>query len=920
MHALWAALSEGRFRDALDNLRASQQDETLSSDERDVLMSELLERIGRPMEARQLARRVLARMTTATALHVRCLTILGSLAQDAGDLISAVEYLKSALQRAEESGAWREGAWARLRLFLVLADTTSPESLATQLGELRRAVIRLGDPAMTVALHLSVAETESRRGVLESASRHLHVARALLDSHRDYWLEGLAEIDSLCLEYMLSDPDKARMHAERAIGCVAHSGHAKSYLAVISNLAHVDLAQNRLSSASENLHRALRLSEFSVHGRVAALDGLAQLEMARGNNERAAHYLKRVSTAPAGDLSYCRLWSERTRLRLLLLTDSPLAVLPIVTSCIARANAAGDRALIKLLHLLRAEARAELGEVAGAADDIVHAAAPDEEPPLEVLAEIHRVTGKALLREGDPLGARVALQRSARILRGIGHLRAQVEVEREADACGPVPAPDASSGDLAAAGQFPAAEARPDLLLRTSAALLEQAGRPDLLGREILGLVLASGCATAAAVVSTKAGRDMTVEHRGAWTDAEALAAAASPDPPALTLGTWREREWCLVASVAPTVSARTAWLAVHSLASSGRALAAARRDAREREALWPIDNPDDPSPGVFASEQMTELLRVARRLAVTPMTVLLTGETGVGKEVIARVIHDASRAGKPFVPFNCSAVPRDMIENQLFGHRRGAYTGADAAFPGVIRSAEGGTVFLDEIGEIGMDLQPKLLRFLETGEVQPLGEAQPVRTNVRVIAATNQNLAQLVREGRFRDDLFYRLNVGLHIPPLRERREEIPKLVEHFLDRVAREFHKGRLRLADETMEYLVLYAWPGNVRQLMNEIRRVAALAETGAVLMPEHLHADIVSSRRTRPASERELEPTELVVRMDQPLAAATEHLERAMIQHAMRVCHGRVEQVAKVLGLSRKGLYLKRQRLGIEPVAC
>ena len=191
--------------------------------------------------------------------------------------------------------------------------------------------------------------------------------------------------------------------------------------------------------------------------------------------------------------------------------------------------------------------------------------------------------------------------------------------------------------------------------------------------------------------------------------------------------------------------------------------------------------------------------------------------------------------------------------------------------------------------------------------------------TNVRVIAGTNQNLAQLVREGRFRDDLFYRLNVGLHIPPLRERREEIPKLTEHFLDRFAREFNKGRLRLADETMEYLVLYAWPGNVRQLQSEVRRLAALAETGAVLMPEHLHADIVASRRTRPASERELEPTELVVCMDQPLAAATEHLERAMIQHAMRVCHGRVEQVAKILGLSRKGLYLKRQRLGIEPVA-
>jgi DNA-binding NtrC family response regulator len=156
---------------------------------------------------------------------------------------------------------------------------------------------------------------------------------------------------------------------------------------------------------------------------------------------------------------------------------------------------------------------------------------------------------------------------------------------------------------------------------------------------------------------------------------------------------------------------------------------------------------------------------------------------------------------------------------------------------------------------------------------------------------------------------------VGLHIPPLRERREEIPRLTEHFLERFAREFNKGHLRLADETLEYLVLYAWPGNVRQLMNELRRMAALAEAGAVLMPEHLDAPIVAGRRTRPIAERELEPTELVVRMDQPLPAATEHLERAMIQYAMHLCGDRIEQVARMLGLSRKGLYLKRMRLGI-----
>ena len=918
MDVLSSTLELGHFRDALKLVRSSNRDTSISQDEYDVITAELLERTGHPNEAQQLARRVLARPAAPKALHARSLTALGTISHDRGDRLSAVEHLNAALRLAEAAGAAKEAAWARLRLFLVLADTSSPESLASHIGELRRAVMRLGDTAMTVTLHLSVGETESRRGALESATRHVRVASSLLKGHRNDWLEGLAEIDSSCLAYMLSDPHEARVRAERAITCVALSGHAKSYLAAISNLAHIDLAQNRLVAAAQNLNRAWHLSDYNVHARVAIMDGLAQLEMAKGRFTEAAELLERAFGTPLDPLAYCKLWTERTRVRLLLKTQNVGGALTCATDGLARATAAGDRALVRLLQLLRAEARIELGDLSGAAVDVVQAAAPQDEPPLEILAEIHRVIGKALHREDDPIGARVAFRRSARILHAIGHLRAQGEVEADATAVGRgrgTPRPR-SSGVAPSVGTTDPAEARADLVLRQAAALMEQAGRPDLLGSEVLALIMACGCASAAAIVSTHQSRAAVVEGRVGWTEAEALAATAAPDPPALPLGTWRDREWQLVASVAPTVAARTAWLAVLGLASCGRALAAARREARERDALWPLDNPDDPSSGLFVSEQMKGLLRDARRYAVAPINLLITGETGVGKEVMARVIHEASRPGKPFIPFNCAAVPADMLENQLFGHRRGAYTGADEAFPGVIRSAEGGTVFLDEIGEIGRDLQPKLLRFLETGEVQPLGEAHPVRTNVRVVAATNHDLSQLVREGRFREDLFFRLNVGLHIPPLRERREEIPKLVEVFLERFARDFSKGCLRLADETLEYLVLYSWPGNVRELMNELRRMAALAETDAVLMPEHLHGNILASRRTRPASERELEPTELVVRMDQPLAAVIEHVERSMIGHAMRVCSGRVEQVARMLGLSRKGLYLKRQRLGIE----
>jgi DNA-binding NtrC family response regulator len=260
------------------------------------------------------------------------------------------------------------------------------------------------------------------------------------------------------------------------------------------------------------------------------------------------------------------------------------------------------------------------------------------------------------------------------------------------------------------------------------------------------------------------------------------------------------------------------------------------------------------------------------------------------------------------------------MIDSQLFGYRRGAFTGAHDHFPGVIRAAAGGTLFLDEIGEMPLDVQPKLLRFLESGEIHPLGEPRPLTVDVRIVAATNANLEQLVADGRFREDLFYRLNVvRLQVPPLRERREEIPLLVHHFIDRFSRESHKTGLRLAEETMEYLVLFGWPGNVRQLANEIRRLVALAESNAVLMPEHLSHDIASSRRTIPASERAIAPMEFVVRMDQPLSAAMEHLERSMIQYALATAGDRLEDAAQMLGLSRKGLYLKRQRHKMEAAA-
>jgi transcriptional regulator with PAS, ATPase and Fis domain len=313
----------------------------------------------------------------------------------------------------------------------------------------------------------------------------------------------------------------------------------------------------------------------------------------------------------------------------------------------------------------------------------------------------------------------------------------------------------------------------------------------------------------------------------------------------------------------------------------------------------------------------MVELLRIAERLAATNLPVLITGETGTGKEVVARFIHEQSAHKRgPFVPFNCSAVARDLVESQLFGHRRGAFTGAVDAFPGVVKAAERGTLFLDEVGDLEQQVQPKLLRFLESGEIHPVGEARPQRVGVRVVAATNGDLETMTDQGRFRRDLFYRIGVAkLELPPLRERKDEIPAFASLFLTRFAQECGRTDLRLADDFIAALLLFDWPGNIRQLANEIRRAVAMAADRQTLGAADLAPEITLNWNARPTVPARSTAPAVEVRLDQPLAMAIADLERKFIEHAMNTSSGRVAEAAHLLGVSRKGLFLKRRRRGL-----
>ena len=308
--------------------------------------------------------------------------------------------------------------------------------------------------------------------------------------------------------------------------------------------------------------------------------------------------------------------------------------------------------------------------------------------------------------------------------------------------------------------------------------------------------------------------------------------------------------------------------------------------------------------PGLVAtSPQMREVLDLVGRVAPTDATVLIRGESGTGKEVIAKALHHASRRSSGrFVAINCGALPETLLESEMFGHVKGAFTGAGASKKGLFEEADGGTVFLDEIGEMTSSLQVSLLRALQSGEIRPVGSTQALTVDARVVAATNRELEPMIRQGAFREDLFYRLNViPIVLPPLRERREDIPLLAELFLGRFAE--RQGRiLRLSAGAMECLFRYAWPGNVRELENAMERTAILARAETIEpgdLPPHVGAGLVFG----PAPALETEQT---------LAEA----ERTHILRILERYGGNHSRAAEALGIGRTTLWRKLKDYGIE----
>ena len=752
--------------------------------------------------------------------------------------------------------------------------------------------------------------------------------------------------------------EQALARAEQSVALHESRGSGHGLAVALATLGQICVRLGDLMRADDTLHRALDVrSPIQFHETTGAVfDTLAQIELIRGRYETANDYLVRASEAYGAygrQTSQWYEWSVRilgARLalkqgfldRAVALADEilqagapPLDALQ-ATLIAADALTAADRLVEAEQRLSMAADRLDpktapavwgeylrlrgtLDAKRGSAADAYHAFAQSA-TLLDLLGERYQaaLSHLALGRLVAQAGARSVAQR---------HLAKALAVFQQLGADPDRAETEATEQLLTALGSgesvISPADADDALVRR----IVDAAALPSLLDCETAVVLLDAALADASVVFVQRPTGDLrVVASAGCSADvAQSLARSALQSPPSASralvvepLG--RDPEgprFAAVASPRPIghpVMRRLRMIG--AVARQGYALCAARDHASEPAGIA-VDRSLEPLlPGFLcASAAMARVVEQIQRLQGNDLTVLITGESGTGKELIARAIHVGShRSTAVFLPYNCTTTGRELADSQLFGHRRGSFTGAVSDQPGLIRTAAGGTLFLDEIGDLSLDVQPKLLRFLEQHEIMPVGDTRPQRVDVRILAATNADLEQRVAEGKFREDLYYRLSViRIHIPPLRERREEIPHLSTYFLREAAEHLGKPNIQLSSEVLDLFSQYWWPGNVRQLKNEIQRVVALSAPGGTVEPVHLSPEIGAAKFTaaRPMTARPVARGAMTT-----LASAVEQIERDLIQTALDRSRGNISETARVLGLTRRGLYLKLRRLGLE----
>jgi DNA-binding NtrC family response regulator/tetratricopeptide (TPR) repeat protein len=750
--------------------------------------------------------------------------------------------------------------------------------------------------------------------------------------------------------------EQALALAERSVALHEAHGSGHGLAVALGTLGQICVRLGDLARAEDALHRALDVrSPIQFHETTGAVfDTLAQIHLMRGRYEVASEFLARAVEAYGAygrQTSHWYEWSVRILGARLALRRGALDEAVTRADDILAAGAPPFDALQAML--IAAEALTLAGRLTEAGNRLASAAdVLDPQVAPAAWGEFLRLRGEMHAASGEPADAYHDFAQSTTLLDLLGeryqsalsHLAigrlvartgARSVAEHHLDQALALFKQLGAERDLAdteaarrlltnvGSGEYVISPAdADDAMVRR---IVDAAALPDLLGRETAAALVEAAAADGAIVfVEPTVGDVRVLASAGFDHDrdtARALARAAHQGQPygrgtlvVERLGRHPDGpRYVLLASPRPIghpVMRRVRMIA--TVARQGYELCAAR-DRSATEVGDAADRSLEPLlPGFLsASAAMSRVVEQIQRLQGNDLTVLITGESGTGKELVARAIHVGShRHAAMFLPYNCTTTGRDLADSQLFGHRRGAFTGAVSDQPGLIRSAAAGTLFLDEIGDLPLDVQPKLLRFLEQSEIMPIGETQPQRVDVRVLAATNADLEQRVAEGKFREDLYYRLSViRIHVPPLRERREEIPHLSTYFLREASERLGKPDIHLSSAALDVFAQYWWPGNVRQLKNEIQRAVALSAPGGTVEPAHLSPEIGATRLpgAAPVSRRAAIPTNL--------AEAVEQVERELIQSTLDRTGGNISETARVLGLTRRGLYLKLRRLGL-----
>ena len=884
-----------------------------------------------------------------------------------GDHPKAIAMLQATLREYAESGAANLGpVYAALsRTYRSISEYPIARDFAQRALESFR---QSGEWRGLADSYFAVGLSDIHEGNYESGLENLEQALKLIGDRPAAHLLGRTYANMAGACWFLKRPQEGIDHLKKAITYYERTDHTTNAADGYNNLGINLILIGQWDRAQEALERALSLArEVDERGAKVPmiLDSLGELHMLRGDLDTAREYLTQaVALATENGNKWYAGQALRTLGRCCLALGDPATSLEKAKEALAMAEQIGDRQAICESLLIAAESHLQTNEFDECAMELqrVTEASTDSATDLGFTGESHRLNGMLNMVQGDAaaaaqhfgssvsifdmLGDRYRAARAhlelgraytkilperagehlSRALNTFRELGAKIDLERVEEElkilarATPERTQEQSALTQLLTLRLAEAVASRELLLRELAAVIRQetgAQRVIITERgehQEPRVVVAMGCTPADSVkIAVELDELQNETDRQKYSrknDAELIPLKSSNAPPALMYLAPRK------SSTLPKGVALEPLLRVVELGMDVCALRAGASKSGGHENADELAGTSLMPGFIHSSPAMTQLVEEVHKIRSSDVTVLVTGESGTGKELVARAIHAiSSRRAKVFVPFNCTAVPKELSEGYLFGYRRGAFTGAVSDSQGVIRTAAGGTLFLDEVGDLPLDVQPKLLRFLQEGEIQPLGEQRPSKVDVRIIAATNTDLEDMVAQGRFREDLYYRLNViRLRVPPLRERRSEIPTIVNYYVNHYSAKFGRKDIQITPQAVDLLMVSDWPGNVRQLCNEIQRTVARAEDGAVITPEQLSPELkrTSSPTAPTTASIAAMPSSSGVQSTGTLAEALAEVERRMIADALRRHGGNISRAARELGLTRRGLYLKLER--------